>query len=125
MVFGLALLGSPAVLADWSCTNDFESGCSGDGCVLLQGEDFTPLSISVSDAGKLTVCAYTGCWEGQGRVLARSPFLVVLGEQLRWNHPGQDNPVDLLLSINLAKSTGALSSPHFDQPLYCTGGSRP
>ncbi len=124
-MLGLALLSSPSVLADWSCSNDFESSCSGDGCVLLQGEDFTPLSISVSDAGELTVCAYTGCWQGQGRVLARSPFLVVLGEQLEWNHPGQDNPVDLLLSINLVKSTGALSSPHFDQPLYCKGRPGP
>jgi len=49
---------------DWTCANQIEVWCSADGCAATSAEESTPLSISASSDGRLSVCAYSGCWEG-------------------------------------------------------------
>ena len=63
----LALLavtaGVPAAAQDFSCSNKAaEIRCSGGSCE-AETDGFTPMSLSRT-GNKLSICAYSGCWEG-------------------------------------------------------------
>jgi hypothetical protein len=74
----------------WRCANQVEVWCSADGCSARPADEMTPLAISASSARQLSVCAYSGCWEGaaafrlvEGRRLWTAkalPFTGGLGE---------------------------------------------
>lgn len=63
----LALLalasGAPAAAADFTCSNkSAETTCSAGACE-VNTDGFTPMSLSRS-GNRLSICAYSGCWEG-------------------------------------------------------------
>ncbi|SDJ82172.1 hypothetical protein SAMN04488540_11411 [Ferrimonas sediminum] len=121
-LFGTLLLCSNGALAaGWQCSNDFESHCSQQGCAVAQSPDFTPLSVSFNDSGDVSVCAYSGCWQGRGVVLARQPYLVILGTAIPWSAPSDDNSSDMVLTLNPQTGVAVLQNEVFDQPLVCAG----
>lgn len=60
----------------WSCVNQIEVWCSADGCASTSAEESTPLAISASSDGRLSVCAYSGCWAGG------ATYAVIAGRRL-------------------------------------------
>lgn len=52
----------------WRCVNNVEVWCSVDSCAAKEEDESTPFAISLRADGKFSVCAYTGCWEGNGTV---------------------------------------------------------
>jgi len=66
--------------AEWDCVNHFESQCTATECVVFTEPDFTPLAVHFSDRGEIDVCAYGGCWRGNGKVLSTHPYLVLSAE---------------------------------------------
>jgi hypothetical protein len=60
----------------WSCKNDVEVWCTVDGCAAKPVEETTPMSVFASRSGAFSVCAYTGCWEGQAQLADAAGRLV-------------------------------------------------
>ena len=53
----------------WQRRNDLEIRCDAENCTAEEEGNFTPMSVTVDDAGLMSVCAYSGCWEGKGTVV--------------------------------------------------------
>ena len=60
----------------WQCANDVEVWCEADGCAARPSDETTPLAVSASSARRLSVCAYSGCWEGE------AAFAMIEGRRL-------------------------------------------
>lgn len=104
----------------WQCRNDLEIQCGEGACSAATGDDFTPMSVTVEASGNMAVCAYSGCWEGTGEVVADGPFLVVIGRELQFSTatggaPGQD----VVVAIDRTDSVGILKAGGFAQPVHC------
>lgn len=71
----LALLalaaGVPAAAADFTCSNEAAEIRCGDGACEANTDGFTPMSLSRT-GNRLSICAYSGCWEGS-ILVRRSP----------------------------------------------------
>lgn len=81
LALGLAALAPPAGAEDWNCRNtDLEISCQSGQC--QSSESFTPLDVSVHDDGSLTVCAYSGCWDGVGEIGESNEYLMVTASEL-------------------------------------------
>jgi hypothetical protein len=59
----LAVAATPAAAQDFSCRNKAaEISCASEGCE-VKTDGFTPMSLS-RQGRQLSICAYSGCWEG-------------------------------------------------------------
>ncbi len=72
MLFAAAafLTASPSEIPPdaWSCSNDIEVWCTVDSCAAKSADETTPMAIAARRTGEISVCAYTGCWEGEAEV---------------------------------------------------------
>ncbi|GGB14150.1 hypothetical protein [Agarivorans gilvus] len=118
LLLGLSLMS--AVSAElWVCHNDYEARCSELGCAVYQQDDFTPASVLLSSEGELEICLYTGCWQGQGQVLAQAPYLVIQGNKLDWNSPFKVDQQDALLSLERSSNIATMQVAGFQLSLLC------
>ncbi|MGA9581459.1 MAG: hypothetical protein WBR13_05780 [Allosphingosinicella sp.] len=72
--FAAALLliagATPAAAQDFTCSNkSAEISCDGGACK-VNSDGFTPMSLGRT-GNRLSICAYSGCWEGP--ILVRRP----------------------------------------------------
>lgn len=106
----------------WACRNHLEVYCRDGACEVADLDQFTPMSIHLEDAGALSVCAYTGCWEGQAEVVDGDPFLVALGNNLPFSTASDDaeSDRDVALVIDRSDGVATLKVGVFAQPLLCT-----
>jgi hypothetical protein len=113
-------LAASAGAAEWRCSNNFESQCLAGACSVetVQGS-FTPLDIRFDDTGYVEVCAYSGCWRGKGKVIARAPFLTLVGEDVPWSMPAPNDSVNIVISLNAKERVGTLQAGGFVQPFSC------
>ncbi len=113
------LLAAAAPAAAWDCRNgDLEIACDAQGC--NASESFTPMSISLGEKGEMTVCAYSGCWQGRANQIVQSDdYLILAASALRWN--GQSGN-DAAIAVLLDKHTGIaiLNGAGFAHPLTCS-----
>lgn len=49
----------------WVCANDIEVWCTVDSCAAKPEAETTPMAVSATGDGQFSVCAYSGCWEGE------------------------------------------------------------
>ncbi len=105
----------------WSCKNEkFESRCDKGSCsVESKVGSFTALGVTFSDEGEMSICVYSGCWEGKGEVLANSPYLVLLGAALPWSNPKSDDKQEVLIGLDIQNKTATVQVLNFVQPLVC------
>lgn len=124
------LLGAVAALANgqdaqpptatWDCRNDVEVHCAEGACTVAAADDFTPMDVRVDDSGAMSVCAYTGCWEGTGEVLRSEGFLVWVGHDLEFStSPGPESSADILVALDLADDVATLKAGQIAHPLLC------
>ena len=117
--FGVILFLMPAFASatDWDCrNNDMEITCTTDKCAATGG--FTPMDISVSDSGSMTICAYSGCWEGKGKVLKSGNHLLLSGHKLDWSGttPGSG---DFMIALDKSTGIAVINGKGFAMPLIC------
>ncbi|HLU61808.1 MAG TPA: hypothetical protein VKZ99_05595 [Gammaproteobacteria bacterium] len=113
--------GSSSAAEVWRCTNqDFEAHCSADGCT-VNDDAFTPMDVLVSREGYVFFCMYSGCWEGQGKVLQTGRHLSVHAEALEWtpdvNESGETAEGAIL--VDTQDLHALLSINGYAQPLAC------
>ena len=105
----------------WHCRNDLEIRCGEGVCTAEADDGFTPMSVSIDASGGLSVCAYSGCWEGSGEVKRDGSFLVVTGRDLAFSTaPGVASArEDVLVAVDLTDSVAILKAGEFAHPLSC------
>lgn len=113
-------LGSVSALEKWRCKNDLEVSCLDGGCNATHDESFTPMSISITEAGELSVCAYSGCWEGDAEIVPKERFVIVVGSKLPFStSPDPGMAEDILIAIDRSDNIALLKVDTFAQPLIC------
>lgn len=122
LVLGLACGGAQA--ETWRCFNDLEVSCSGDSCGATGEGGFTPMDLAFASDGGLSLCAYSGCWDGSGEVLADSPFLVIAARQLPWSDPhgGPDRERDVLVAFDPSDQVAVVKAGGWTHPFRCQPG---
>ncbi len=113
-IFGVA----SAQTESWQCRNDMEITCDGGKCEAKTSDGFTPMSVSFSDSGEMSVCAYTGCWEGMGKVIKNANFLMISGENLVFS-TAADSTQNIAITLDRNDNIGTLKAGSFAHPLIC------
>lgn len=126
LISSLLILTSITAQAEvWSCRNhDLEIQCGEGKCesVSANGDSgFTPMDITVADSGAVSVCAYTGCWEGEGKVLRTDDFLVVAGHELPFSTAAESRDMrsNVLVAVDLHDGFGVIKAGGFAHPVRC------
>lgn len=105
---------------NWQCRNDLEISCAAGKCAAAEDEGFTPMSVNFDDAGKLSVCAYTGCWEGTGRISENGSFLVLTARDLKFSTSDSAKMNrDIAITLDRTDNIALLKAGAFAQPLVC------
>ena len=103
----------------WNCRNlSAEITCNQKQCEINQ-DGFTPFDISTNAKNELTVCAYSGCWEGKATAFNTKNYLVLAGHALQWSHDAKQTPAQFLLNIDTRTKVGFLQGEGFAMPLQC------
>lgn len=102
----------------WNCRNsDMEIHCNSDKCEVSDG--FTPFDITINTNGTLSICAYSGCWEGQGKVLEAGEHILVSGTNLKWTGTNPNN-ADFIVAVDTSDKVGFVKGAGFAMPTRCT-----
>lgn len=100
----------------YQCKNDIEVQCNSSGCKSV-AKDFTPMNVNFDSSGKLSVCAYSGCWQGTADVLNTGDFMILTGSNLKFSTT--DSMQDIALTLDLSDSVATIKAGGFSQPLLC------
>ncbi len=120
--FSIILLLMPAFAfaADWSCRkNDLEITCTSGKCT--KSDAFTPISVDFNDHGSINICAYSGCWEGKGKVLKSENHLLLSGHKLAWSGTTNDSG-DFMIALDSSSGIAVIDGVGFAMPLICNSG---
>jgi hypothetical protein len=101
----------------WQCRNDLEITCSNGKCEAKTESGFTPMSVSFDASGKMSVCAYTGCWEGTGKVSNNGNFMMLSGQNLKFST--SDMVENISITLDKKDNVAMLKAGSFAQPLIC------
>ena len=110
---------APVEPSGWNCRNtDLEVSCSGAKCEVA--EHHTPMDVHVS-ASKISICAYSGCWEGIPSATTTSgPFTTFTGVALPFS-TAPDNLANVSVTVNNASKVAMiLVEGMFASPALCT-----
>lgn len=105
----------------WHCRNEFEIRCRAGACSLVPEGEFTPLSVAFDSTGSISVCAYTGCWDGRGRAEGDDRFLTVSARGLPFSTASEEDPrrADVALLFDRETAVALLHADGFALPLNC------
>ena len=107
--------------AVWRCRNDLEVSCAHGNCEAETGDAFTPMSVRADEAGAISVCAYSGCWEGQAQAIESGDFLILAGHDLEFSTSADSRfgRANVVLAIDRSDGVGTLKVSEFAQPVLC------
>ncbi len=124
MAMLLALAAPAAGAGSWHCRNtDLEVACADGRCQAAEAGTFTPMDVAFDDAGALSVCAYSGCWDGTGEVGGDARFLTVVARGLPFSTaPEGDDAMraDVALLLDRDGDVALLRVAAYAQPFACT-----
>lgn len=106
----------PSIAQYYQCTNDVEVQCNETECA-FESNDFTPMDVTFDDAGSLSVCAYSGCWQSQADMSNRGNFIVLSALNAKFST--SETTQDLALIMDRADGVAILKAGAFAQPLLC------
>lgn len=105
----------------WQCHSEIEIQCTGSGCEAQQRDSSTPIRVDIDVSASLSVCAYSGCWEGQARHVSLPPFELFIGSGLPFSTAVQNasGVEDIAISIDRSDGIATLKAGAFALPLRC------
>jgi hypothetical protein len=103
---------------EYNCTNDIEIQCDASGCVYDKNQQFTPMNVNFNNLGNLSVCAYSGCYEGVAEIRTQAEFLILHGERFPFS-TDDDLLHNIAISLDLNDNIGVIKVGAFAQPLSC------
>jgi len=117
----LSVLAATSVYAGdtWHCRNEaVEVSCNAGKCEV--SKDFTPLDVTVDSETGLTVCAYSGCWEGKlTSMLASQNHLTVQADDMKWSTSVDKKGIPGSVTIDRKSGTGTVLASSFAVPVTC------
>lgn len=111
---------SPATPAmEWSCqNNDVEISCDQDGCDIATDE-FTPMDLTLDSDGKISLCAYSGCWTGEAAEISTAEnYFTVIGTALPWSGT-EAGTADISATLNMKTMVATVLTDEFAHPMTC------
>lgn len=108
----------------WNCRNQIEVWCAADGCAATPPDEFTPMDIWATQTGALSVCAYSGCWEGKATASAAGGRLLWSGDALPFQSSVEGAVGDVTLLILAADGVGFIRAGGIATPLLCARARR-
>jgi len=103
--------------AQWSCTNpDIEVMCSDKKCE--SHTNFTPISVTFDKKHTLSICAYSGCWEGRGERQTFHHYWMIRGQKLPFSSSPQSKE-EFILLIDTYDNNAMIKGGGFVMPLVC------
>lgn len=103
----------------WNCRNQIEVWCAADGCAATPPDAFTPMDVWASADGDLSVCAYSGCWQGKAAASAAAGRLVWAGDALPFVSSLEGAAGDVTLLILAADGVGFVRAGGIATPVLC------
>lgn len=104
----------------WACQNQIEVWCAVDGCAAKAENETTPMDIwARRDNGRFAICAYTGCWEGEGQVSDTSGRLLWAANGVEFSSGQGGFSADVSLLIIEKDGVGFVRVGGFATPLLC------
>jgi len=104
----------------WICRNQVEVWCAVDGCAAKAEDETTPMDIWVSrDDGRFTICAYSGCWEGEGDMTAGRGRLLWAADDVEFYSGRGGFSADVSLLIIEKDGVGFVRVGGLATPLLC------
>ncbi len=116
------LMTSPAEIPPevWTCRNQVEVWCAVDGCAAKAEDETTPMDILARrDDGRVSICAYSGCWEGVGEMAAARGRLLWAADDVEFSSPGGGFAADVSLLIIEKDGVGFVRVGGLATPLLC------
>ena len=67
------------------------------------------------------VCAYSGCWEGQGEVQSTDAFLIISLEDTPWSFPPDriSGAEDIVIAFDRDDKVAVVKAGEFAHPFLC------
>lgn len=96
------LLSSCEPSIEWYCRNQVEIHCSDGSCSASDPNETSTMTVTFNSSGEFSVCAYSGCWTGDGKVQSfASGFFITLA-QAEWNFEPlrESNAADILIAFD-------------------------
>lgn len=103
----------------WSCQATHDIRCSDGDCEIAEDPGVVPVAAYFDASGKVSMCAYSGCWEGNGQIQTSRQFHWVLGENLQWDSPNVDDYTDVFVVVDISTSSGVAKANDFAVPVVC------
>lgn len=119
LIMTLVLATPIATGQGWECRNEaVEITCDAETCAV--SETHTPMHVHI-DAGRMSVCAYTGCWKGEASVVATAgQFMWITGEALPYSAV-PDSTANMALQLDRETQIATLIvSGGFAHPMQCS-----
>ena len=86
-----------------------------------QTATMSAMDVSFNSAGEFSVCAYSGCWKGKGKVYSDPPFLVISKAMTEWSfEPNRDSRrADILIAFDSSDQVAMVKAQGFAHPFNC------
>lgn len=115
----LCLSGTTVMAEKWSCKNDMEIQCDSTACEV--SDSFTPMDVALNTRGTISVCAYSGCLEGNAVVTTNDRNLVFTARDLPFSSSvKQDGSESAFVLVDRTDGVGFLKMASFAHPLICS-----
>ncbi len=110
---------SEVPLESWNCRNQIEVWCAADGCASTPPDEFTPMDIWASADGDLSVCAYSGCWEGKAAMTSSGGRLLWSADALPFVSAIDGAAGDVTLLVLARDGVGFVRAGGLATPVLC------
>ena len=121
LTFAALLMTSPAEIPPdrWSCRNQVEVWCAVDGCTAMAEGETTPMAIDARSDGAISVCAYTGCWEGQAETATVNGRYLWVADALPFSTSESGFSADITLLVSESDGVGFVRAGGIASPVMC------
>ena len=124
LVVASSLMSLPGLscAATWNCAPDVEVQCTVESCEVMGDQGTIPIQLSFDTRGTFSLCAYSGCWEGKGKIVSVSPFLVITLGNVDWSDPNQriEGREDVLIAFGVNDRVAMVKAGSISMPMRCS-----
>lgn len=116
----LLLAPLPATARDFECRNTAAETRCAEGACDVETQAFTPMQLS-RKGSRITLCAYSGCWEGPILMRRTRGAITLLFAEVRGNVPGAGTPEPLAVIHDAGNRTAQMRWGGFANAMGCGG----
>ena len=114
-----ALFPFSAIGKGWQCrNNELEIECVNGKC--KSSENFTPMNMQLSRSKIITICAYSGCWQGNAKILKVNNFITIIAHNMKPQNPSSaSDSRSISMVIDVEDEVAIMKFSSFAQAMSC------